>query len=64
MDSLSKVAAFDIDKLLSKTSQISKDGYLQYPAFLVKGMGPGVFGCSSRRYYAATVDRGKFLNFS
>ena len=59
-DNLTKVAALDIDNLLTKTPDISKGVIFQCLISPIKGMRSRFFGCPSRGYYAGTVNRGNF----
>ena len=58
-DSLAKVAAYDVDKLFSKTSTISEGAISSHLSFCIKGMRPRIFRHPSRRCPAATFDEGK-----
>ena len=48
-DNLTKVAALDIDILLTKTSDISKSVLYNVSTNPIKGMGSRFFGCPSRK---------------
>ena len=63
-DSLMKLAALDIDKLLVKMPGISKGVLFNVQTGSFRRMGTGFFGCPSRRHHARTANRGNLQFFS
>ena len=55
-DSLAKVAAYDVDKVFTKTSKISEGAVINICHSLLKEWGTRVPRCPSRVWYAVTLD--------